>query len=543
VYEGADVVVVLSHAGLGFEDRANLPPGVDDRIASLGAGAETGRAIDLLISGHSHVQLNHPIFVENPAGGTTPIVQAREGGLFIARVDAVADLAAGGLEVIDSRLLQVNTDLEEDPEVAAEVAQWHGAVCAQYEWHDRLLAKSATFLSHRAQTISGFGNLLNNAFLWKMEDVGMPMDLSIVIPSLYRRDLWPGPVTGTMAHGVLSQHQLDETGTTSDSLCILTFRPGRLHGSTLLVPGTWKRDTTALEYLLEFIHTINQIGEVIPALGDELKVDTIQIGGIYYEVDLTAGLYEHIVPGSIRINGMPVDPAQTYRLVTVQTFASIMAPAINTLLVGYQPGEGFVQLLLDDPETCLPYTDTGIPIWQGFQDYLEVLPGGEIPADEITVTGQILVTEQPDLVINPSEISAPSTRRGHNAALSLRVRNLGKQAVREAHMRLLVDVTPWDLTDHDDGRAGLEGLGEDYLGSLVEIGRREISVGAHPDFVDVEFTWSVPPNLPAGMYTLHPRIADVLGEEIDPNTGELYTDLQPDNDSGEQVMTYLEILN
>ena len=541
VMEGAHVIVVLSHAGLGFGDRSNLPPGFDDKIAMLGVGAVTGRTIDLVVSAHSHVQLNHPIFVENPAGGTTPIVQARKGGLFIARVDAVADLSRGGLEILDSRLLQVNSDLEEDAQIAGEVAGWQEAVSRQFDGHDLTLVDNDHFLSHRAQTISGLGNLINDSFLRAMTRAGKPADISMVIPSLYRRDLWPGPVTGGIAHNVLPAHWLDETGFNAETLVVMTFRPGRLDASTLLLPGTWKKNTTSFEYLLEFVHTLNQIAEVIPQLGNELKVDILQVRGVSYEVDLTAPLYSHIVPGSVRIGGEPVDPDRTYRLVTLGNFASIMAPAINTLLVGFHPCEGLVKLLLEDPETGLPYTNTGILTRQAFKDYLEAIPGGEIAADDVTVKGEIILTEQPDLVINTTEMSVSGARRGEAATVSIRVRNNGKHGVKKARVRLLVDVTPWDLTDHDDGRGVLEGLGEDYLGSLLEIGSREIALGRHPASVDLDFSWTVPSDLPAGVYTLHTRVDGVIGETVDPNTGAPYTDGLPDNDSGEQVMTYFDI--
>lgn len=86
-----------------------------------------------------------------------------------------------------------------------------------------------------------------------------------------------------------------------------------------------------------------------------------------------------------------------------------------------------------------------------------------------------------------------------------------------------------------------QGLSADYLGSLSVVGERIISVDGHPDSVQCKFDWDVPENLPLGFYTLHARIDQVQGENVDPNTGAPYTDVFPDNDSGEQVMIYFTV--
>lgn len=540
--QGADVIVVLSHGGLGFGDRVNLPPGYDDLIAKYGQGKDSGRAIDLLISGHSHVQLNHPIKVPNPAGKVTPIVQAREGGLFVARVDAVADLVVGGLDVLDSRLIQINGDLGRDEQTADEVQGWKEAVIERHgDVFGEELTQATDWLSHRAQTISGMGNLINDSFLWKMAQIGQPVQTSIVIPSLYRTDLWPGPVTPAMAYEVLSMHQMDEEGTNPDTLAVLTLRPGLMDASALLLPGTWKRQTTAVEYLLEIVHTIPELLGLIPPVADEMNIDVVQIAGLSYEVDMTAPMFEHVVPGSVLIGGEPVDPDRVYQMVVVETFAATMAPAMNTLLRGYQPGLGLVRLLMEDPDTGRPYVDTGIPIWRAFSDYLADLPGGEIPPEDVLVTGEILRTVQPDLLVNPPEIEVAGAERGETATFNVRVRNSGRQAVGSATVRLLVDLTPWDLTDHDDGLPREEGLPAYYTGSLTEIGRQTIALGGFPEYLDLQFEWDVPKNLPVGDYTAHVRIDNTKGVMVDPNTGVLYADWFTDNDSGEQVMRYFAV--
>ncbi len=542
IAEGADIVVVTSHSGLGLGDRVNIPVGKDYLIASYGRGLVTGHPVDLVISAHSHAQLNHPIMMKNPAGGLTPMVQAKEGGLFAARVDAMVDIEKGGMEYLDSRLIQINSDLGEDEETAAQVAQWKDDAEQAYgDWFDWELAESEVWLSHRAQTISGLGMLINESFEWKLAQEDTPVDASVAVPSLYRADIWPGTITGDMAYEVLPLHKMDEDGHNPDTVCILTFRPGLLNTSVLGVPGTWHWDTTAVEYVMEAIQLLPDLAQLVPAFGHQLKIDVVQMSGVSYEVDATAPLFERVTPGSVMVDGEDIDPDKTYRIAMVHSLASTLAAAMNTLIFATDEDGRPVSVIVDDPDTGESFTDTEIPIWQAFQEYLDELPGGVIVAEDVTVDGRNMITVQPDLAVNSSEISVTESRRGETATISFRVRNNGLQYVNSARVRVFIDMTPWDLTDQDDGRSTYEGLDEDYLGSLRQIAERKIHIGPHPHFLDMEIPWKVPADLPRGPYTAHIRIDRIRTGKVDPNTGAPYTDPFTDNNSGEQVTAYFEV--
>ncbi|MDP8223398.1 MAG: hypothetical protein P9L99_08570 [Candidatus Lernaella stagnicola] len=544
VHGGAHAVVVTSHVGLGFGDRVNIPPGKDHLIAQYGCGARSGRVLDLLIGAHSHVQLNKPVLVRNPRGTITPIVQAREGGLFAARVDAVVDVVDGGMEMLDSRLVQINSDLPEDPQTAVEVEQWKVRGAEQYgNWFDTELIASDCWLSHRAETISGLGSLINDAFEWMLaEDESQPaVDGAIAVPSLYRADIWPGVVTAERAYDVLPLHKMDLEGHAPDTITIMAFQPGLLNASMLLVPGTWNYETTAIEYALEVIHSLPDILDLIPPLGEQLNIQVIQISGVEYEVDMTAPMFRHVVPGSVLINGEPPDPEKVYQVALVHSMAHTLVYALNRLVVAEKEGEGLVKILLDDPVTGEPMHDTGIPIWLALQEYLDALPVDVLPREDVTITGADVRTIQPDLTVNSTEIDIAGAARGETATVSVLVRNNGLQGVRHAVARVYVDATPWDQTDQPDGRSELEGLGANYIGSWVEIAREEIAVGPHPDVAPLLVDWDVPDNWPPGMYTAHVRIDEITCDEIDANTGLPYADAFRDNHWGEQVMAYFEI--
>ena len=536
--KGAHVIVVVSHAGLGLGDRVNIPFGKDEFIARYAIGATSGRAVDLIVSAHSHVQLNHPVFLKNPAGGLTPIVQAREGGLFAARVDGVVDTENGSFEFIDSRLIQINADIPCDPKINDDIDFWREKAIDFYgNWFDWDLIEFDSWLSHRAETISGLGLLINDSFHWALEQDGLPVDSSMAVPSLYRADIWPGLLTAAQAYDVLSLHKMSDQGHAPDTLAILTFRPGIINASMLGLPGTWKTDTTPLEFALEVIYALPEIVDVIPLFGTQLNIEAVQLSGLQYEVDLTAPMFHKIIPGSVTFNGEPVDSKRAYTLAMVHSLAGTLAYALNTLVFATADGEGVVNILLDDPDSGCPFYDSEIPIWQAFQEYLDHLPGSVMEEDKISVIGQNVITTQPDLAINSTDISVQNAVIGKSANILVRVRNNGRQGVENALVKVYVDYTPWDQTDQDDGRYDLEGFG-DYTGSLTEVARRNVTVGPYPDVKTLDFKWEAPVDLPPGLYTAHVRIIDIIGNENDPNTGKPYTDWQTDNNGGEQVMTY-----
>ncbi|MGE5177317.1 MAG: bifunctional metallophosphatase/5'-nucleotidase [Hyphomicrobiales bacterium] len=102
--ERADLVIALTH--LGVED--------DKRLADLVPG------IDLIVGGHSHTVLRHPIRAGRGAGPWSPgttIVQAGAWGEYVGR--AVVTLASGRPTAIADRLLEVRPEDGEDPTVAA----------------------------------------------------------------------------------------------------------------------------------------------------------------------------------------------------------------------------------------------------------------------------------------------------------------------------------------------------------------------------------------------------------------------------------------
>lgn len=72
-----DYIICLSHLGYHYDDSR-----IDDKkLASRVNG------IDLIIGGHTHTFLDHPVVLQTPEGGQTAITQAGHSGIRLGRID------------------------------------------------------------------------------------------------------------------------------------------------------------------------------------------------------------------------------------------------------------------------------------------------------------------------------------------------------------------------------------------------------------------------------------------------------------------------
>jgi sulfur-oxidizing protein SoxB len=125
--ERVDVMVVLSH--LGFPQ--------DCQLAQEVAG------IDVLLSGHTHNRLAHPVRV-----GRTLIIQSGAHGSFIGRLDL--EVGHDGLRAAEHRLVALDEDTEEDPGMARVVERLLAPAVSDLSevvGHSEILLHRATALS------------------------------------------------------------------------------------------------------------------------------------------------------------------------------------------------------------------------------------------------------------------------------------------------------------------------------------------------------------------------------------------------------------
>ncbi len=543
--QGAQVTIVASHAGLGFGDRVNIPAGKDEFIARYGIGANSGRAIDLLLSAHSHIQLNHPILIDNPAGSETVVIQGREAGEFVTANLLEIDTTQNEATVTHSHLIQVDQTIQEDEEVSEWVDQLNGILIEQYgDVYDTPLADFSIDLSHRSRAPSGLGQYLADAFLWKLQEEDVLCDVAMVVPSIYRADLTAGTLTENGAYDIVPLHNLDENGLNDEPLVVLLFQPGTFDLSALGIEESRREDISILEYVLELVYSIEVLDTVYAGASKEFNLEVMQFSNFSYQIDPSGEPFHRLVPGSIKIGGEPMDTERSYRLAMVHSIGSNLAYILNFVITGERSdGRWMSRPITLQGNEDLPYLDSGVVAWQALRDYAKTFgeEQGPIPENMI-VTGERFRTRQPDLTVNPMDIVFSDTAPlvGREIDITLTVRNLGDVAA-SGDVTLYYESTPWDLTDDDDGRLGLEGFDAEFTGSLVKIASLPVTVAPYPVMETISTKWTIPRDLPTYDYPIVVRIENVRSTTINPNTQEAYQEFITGNNDGPDQRRYVRI--
>ncbi|GAA5165562.1 bifunctional metallophosphatase/5'-nucleotidase [Ornithinimicrobium tianjinense] len=121
---GADVVVVLSHAGKGPSsyDTSLLPPENPSDVI-----ARTVPGIDVMVVGHTHRDVPQEVIHNEVTGEPVLLTQPYRWGGTVTRVDLDLEKSRGQWDVKDAAGMAYRTrDFVEDPAVVAAAAQAHG---------------------------------------------------------------------------------------------------------------------------------------------------------------------------------------------------------------------------------------------------------------------------------------------------------------------------------------------------------------------------------------------------------------------------------
>ncbi len=546
--QDVDFIVCTSHSGLGVTDRVNLPPGYDHLIAGHAEGAASGRVVDTVLSAHSHVKVNHAILWDNPAGRQTTIIQADEGAIFAARQDFLVNTQTNTAELIDSRLLQVDRHLEEDPEAAAVVADLVQQTDARYPGaFDTQVAYNERQLSSRIEAPSALGRLIARSFLDSLNGAGIETGLALAVPSLYRIDVEAGVVTPSDLFDVLSLHKMDDTGTVNDTITYLELKPGLWDVSFFGIAETERLSIPGVLYFVELMYGIFEVlGDVYPAGARQLNVTVVQLEGVSFDFDSTAPPMNRVDPDSFEIDGQPIDPERTYRVAVMESLASVAGPLMEQLVWSERSDSGLAEPMVNqDPDTDKYYFDSHIPLWESLRDYVtrRAAEGcGAIPVADLESEGEIRYV-QPDVTLRFTTLAvSPRTAMpGEPVTVSVDLTNYGQTDVRDVRVTLMYDSTPWDETDNPDGLEQHQGLASDDLGSYVVVDEQWLSVPQWPATRTARFSWTLPSDLVPSRYPLFVSLSDITSDVVDPNTNAVYEDVYIGNDGGPNYPVYLSV--
>ena len=325
----SDALIVLAH--MGTEDSWQSK-GLRTVAQEL---IDAGKPVDLMIAGHQHVPLFWPVRV-----GETAIVEAGFHGRWLGRIDVTVDPATKKLSIDTYQLITINDQLPADPDVAARVAYWADKVGANL---DQIVGTTDVSLIRDYNDESNMGNMVTDGMLWKADEyddgtVNGSVEIAFTNPGGLRDDIVI-PVGATLPYTI----------TWGDTFDVMPF------GNTLyLMDLTGAQIQTLLDQSASLFKGILQTSGATWSWRNDCRCDSPATWGAF----------------DVTVDGEPLDPARTYRVVT------------NDFLAGGQDGwvtfaEGTNRL------------DTYYDMQEGINEYIQWYNATVGPIDH-TVEGRIV---------------------------------------------------------------------------------------------------------------------------------------------------------
>lgn len=273
---GADVVILLSHLGLAY----------DEAIANA---QDAGPQIDFILGGHDHLALTSPIEVRG-----TRIVSA---GAFYRYVGQLRfSLDGSSVRFEDYALLPVGPDVAPDPATQALVDSLEQDVVARYgDVYGEVIAEAGLDLGRdhdpaRPSRDTALGNLVTDSYRFATRsDVGLTAT-GFIAERIWKGPILPADVFRSVPYGYDAASGLDAR----------LVRVG-LRGSELL---------RGIEVALDQLGT-----------RDALE---LQVSGLRYHYDSRKPSLQRIVPGSAQVKGRPIEPDRVYSVTANQLVATIL---------------------------------------------------------------------------------------------------------------------------------------------------------------------------------------------------------------------------
>ena len=314
--ESCDVVIFLSHLGVDL----------DKLIASNVPG------INVIVGGHDHYKYEEPITMTDPMGGTTWIVQARSNYLDAGKMKLFYDGIS--VQLLDYQLVPIDINIPQEPNVQAIVDKMITDIETFYgiPFFTQPVGYASSLFKEEAKDLlalgahdTPMGNLVSDAFRsLTSTDIALQAGGSIALP------LWEGTFT---AGDLFRANGYGFNITNTLGFQLATF------------------DLAGMDILTGLTFGLSEI-----ELNDEFL---IQVSGMEYTYDGTKPAEERLV--SVKINGMPIDPAATYSVTANEMVLSILAfmeivPSNVTIFDGVTEFEALYQYVMTHDNFIQPKT-------------------------------------------------------------------------------------------------------------------------------------------------------------------------------------------
>ena len=189
--EQADYIICLSHSG------TEAGKGEDYELAKAVDG------IDVIISGHTHSTTPEPIRVND-----TLIVSCGEYTQNLGVLTISRDSKDGSLVLENYQLLEVDSSIPEDPELAALAERFQSKVNETYLADYGLDYDQVLTRAEETFTVEETGNLIGDAYVEAVRQLEgeayVPVDFAVAPSGVIRDVLRAGPVTTAQAFDILS---------------------------------------------------------------------------------------------------------------------------------------------------------------------------------------------------------------------------------------------------------------------------------------------------------------------------------------------------
>jgi 5'-nucleotidase len=177
--KGCQVIICLSHLGLTFDELL----------------AQSVPGIHVIIGGHDHYKLQHPVEIRNPAGETTLIVQANAFYLNLGKL--TLSVSGKNVRLLSYQMYDINNSIPEEPTIKNTVDQliagieqtYPGVFTQRIGYATKDFEEVADSLSTDGYKDTPIGNLVTAAFR-----AALGTDIAIEAGGSTAQKLYKGPI-------------------------------------------------------------------------------------------------------------------------------------------------------------------------------------------------------------------------------------------------------------------------------------------------------------------------------------------------------------